>query len=513
MSAVRIAPAPSPAPHPKTRLEVFISYAEEDALLVRDVKEVLSKPFAFLLNFFVDNEVIKDGDDWRKKINEQLDAADVLLIISTGQRRESHDFCGYEVGYFSRSIKERPTIDGIINRQIIPLIIGARPPSSVMNIQGVIIREEDIFNFDLVPGDLSSEEKFLEKIRENNPFTKLLRHLRDTLADMSQIRLQDDDLRRMDQSINECTTQLYKTIFGYLRGRVFTEDSPERKLVVRTALPPLPGDQDSLMAGSTIEFGGQSFDLFGLPKFPPPLKWPAFISQINRAEIATQWREGISNLVFSSVNGVPPDNYYFVSSLRADRLFRLFVSRSITYYSGQKEVHIYIVQRAPIKEYGDTKTTKLLKAISVGARYRSLFLERTSPFSPRLMAYSFGKDLRSAVANLWDELQQLLFEAHQSKLDDPELLAAIYDDQPHDEMDDIARVWFAAQKKLNDVAHQITAVEDDKVAACRPAFMAALTEFCEQTEQMNRTFTAGALRALDKEIGRKFANAPASGGH
>jgi beta-galactosidase GanA len=49
----------------KTRLEVFVSYAEEDAPLVNEITEELSKP-----NFVVDTDTIKDGDRWREKIND-----------------------------------------------------------------------------------------------------------------------------------------------------------------------------------------------------------------------------------------------------------------------------------------------------------------------------------------------------------------------------------------------------------------------------------------------------------
>ena len=488
----------------KTRLEVFVSYAKEDALLVRDIREELSKPFGLLLGFFVDTETIKDGDDWRAKINERLDSADILLIISTGQQRGSHDFPGFEVGYFSRSIKERPSVDQRIGRQIIPLIIGGKAPSAVLDIQGIIIQQEDIFNFEVAPGDLSSEAKFLQSLPADNSFRKLLLHLRDIVTAMSQIQLTDNELSVLDKNINECAARLYKRAFAYLQGRIYAESFPERKLIIRTALPPLPAEQDLILSGAMVELVGQSFDLFGLPERPRQHTWSAFMSEIARAEIATQWREGIRTLVAAALCGTPADNYYFVSSLRGDRSFRLFVSLNRTYYSGQKEVHIYIVERAPTKDYGDSKTTKLLKAISIGLRYRSLFLESTSPFCPRLVGFYLGKDLRPAVAELWQELQILLADAKQAKLDDPELLAAIYNNEPHLKIDELATVWAEAENNLNKITHEVMGIDDDKVAAIKPAFMAALKQFCDQTEKMNREFTASALRALEAEITSKL---------
>jgi hypothetical protein len=425
-------------------------------------------------------------------------------MISTGQQRESHDFPGFEVGYFSRSIKERPTIDERIGRQIIPLIIGGKPPSSVLNIQGIIIEREDIFNFEVAPDDLSGDAKPLQGEPRDNPFRKLLLHLRDLVTALSQVELSDNDLSILNKNINECADRLYKRAFAYLQCRVYAESYPERKLIIRTALPPLPTDQDQVLADSTVELVGQSFELFGIPERPRQHKWPAFMSQIMRAEIATQWREGIRALVSTALSGTLSDNYYYVSSLRGDRSFRLFVSLNRTYYSGQKEIHVYIVEKAPIKDFGDLKTTKLLKAISVGLRYRSLFLESTSPFSPRLVGFYLGKDLRPAVAELWQELQILLADARQAKIDDPDLLAAIYNNEPHERIDEMATVWNQAENNLNKITHQIMIVDDDRVVSMKPAFMIALKQFCDQTEEINREFTARALRALESEITTKL---------
>jgi len=93
----------------KSTLEVFVSYAKEDLSLVREIVEELKKPFGYALRFFIDDRSIDDGDDWRDKINDALDRADILLIVSTGHRRESHSFTGYEVGWFSNSKKFAPT--------------------------------------------------------------------------------------------------------------------------------------------------------------------------------------------------------------------------------------------------------------------------------------------------------------------------------------------------------------------------------------------------------------------
>ena len=76
------------------------------------------------------------------------------------------------------------------------------------------------------------------------------------------------------------------------------------------------------------------------------------------------WRESIRLLVSSVLQG-SGDNYIVISTIQKDVAYRLFVSRVVTYVSGQTEIHIYIVE-IKSREYGDKETTQLLKAVSVG---------------------------------------------------------------------------------------------------------------------------------------------------
>jgi hypothetical protein len=504
MLDVQNVPIQSPGEAPrKTKLEVFISYAKEDASLVRDITDELKRPFSYLLNFFVDNRSIEDGDEWRKTINDRLESADILLIVSTGHKRESHDFPGFELGYFSRSIKERPNSAGI-KRQIIPLIIGGKPPTAILDIQGIIIEADRIYSFDVAPGNLSNENS-LQNMPLDNPFTKLLLHLGNIVTRMPESPLNREDLDDLNRKISECAPRLYQKVFSYLRGRVFSEVLPERKLVVWTGLPPLPADGEAVLAQSTIEFLGQSFEVFGLPERPPILTWSAFLSSITAPEVAAQWKEGIRTLVSAALSGMPTDNYYFVSSPKAARSFRLFVSLARTYYSGQRAVHIYIVELAPAKDYGDAKTTKLMKAISIAMRYRSLFLESDSPFSPEIMGFVLAEDFRQRVTELWTELQRILTEARQAELDDPELLSFVYGKGGHTRLDELVVIWAEAEAELNKITHKVIAADADKAPAIKPAFMAKLTHFCDRTAEMNREYAVKALGALQAEIMRKIS--------
>ena len=70
-------------------------------------------------------------------------------------------------------------------------------------------------------------------------------------------------------------------------------------------------------------------------------------------------------------------------------------------------------------------------------------------------------------------------------------------------------VWVEAEANLGKIIHDVMTAQDDKCAAMKGAFMAALQHFCDKTEEMNREFGRPAvLRALEKEITQKFGDAP-----
>lgn len=167
------------------------------------------------------------------------------------------------------------------------------------------------------------------------------------------------------------------------------EDIPERKIVI--CAEPHGADENALFVGAKIQLEGRSFDLFGITETPTrAFTWEQFLSKINPAELAAAWSEGIKVMVAAALKRDYDDNYHVVSSLRGDKAFRLFVSRVVTYYSGSVEIHIYVVEMK-IKDYGDQSTTRLLKAISAGLRFRFLILEKQSPFTVANLEYQTVK--------------------------------------------------------------------------------------------------------------------------
>lgn len=135
-----------------------------------------------------------------------------------------------------------------------------------------------------------------------------------------------------------------------------------------------------------IELVGKYFDSFGIPEYSGgrEFKWADFLARMDSTAIGA-WREGIRLLVSSVLQG-SGDNYMVISTIQKDVAYRLFVSRVVTYVSKQTEIHIYIVE-IKSREYGDKETTQLLKAVSVGLRFRFLVFEQDSEFTPQNLGF------------------------------------------------------------------------------------------------------------------------------
>ena len=89
-------------------INIFISYATEDRELVASIESLLKDTFEFApLHIHRDVE-IKEGQNWPQQIDQALLETDILLVIFTDRMKASHSYTGYEIGYFNRSIQQRP---------------------------------------------------------------------------------------------------------------------------------------------------------------------------------------------------------------------------------------------------------------------------------------------------------------------------------------------------------------------------------------------------------------------
>jgi hypothetical protein len=492
-------------PAEPARLQVFISYATEDENLARSIGDELRKAFGpTILKVSIAAEY-KLGASWRQGLEDDLNTTDILLIVATGLQKLSHSFTGFEVGYFKGSRKYQPRMMHFESeRLIIPIAIATNIPDPVVDVQSLQL-DTPLDALNVQQGNLRDQNTFLESVgyaSRKNPLLKLFTRIQSVIK--TAIELSDEELEAFDEAIRNSSKRLHETIFAELRRRVSTESFPERKIIIRMEARTKETKSKDPLAGATIEFLGRSFELFG---FDPPgageRTCEGFLATIPAEQIAASWADIIRSLVVAARQGDFRENRRLLASADQTRFFRIFVARSVLFYSGVTELHIYVVE-VKSRDYGDPGTTMLLKAISVGLQYRFMFLERNSEFSPASFALTLLDGLHEKISHLIQELDFLLWMSKDAGLREPENLLRIYGQSlGSDELDERAALWEQHKDELYLAAYAVLGVLNPQdLSTKKREFIKVLKLFCNSTQEMNRDFTARTLRALEDVVSK-----------
>jgi len=125
--------------HIDSPYKIFISHkVSEHGYAVRKFKKILNRDGALrkFLKIYVSSEVAP-GEDWAKRLHDELDAADMLLYIycyNTPPR--DNDWCNYETGYFAKK-SNRSNIITIVPK-------GVKPPSPFQSYQFIELTSDGI---------------------------------------------------------------------------------------------------------------------------------------------------------------------------------------------------------------------------------------------------------------------------------------------------------------------------------------------------------------------------------
>jgi hypothetical protein len=486
--------------HSPSCINIFISYAREDKELVASIDNLLRDTFEFApLNIYRDIE-IKEGQNWAKQIDVALQEADILLVIFTDRMKMSHSYTGYEIGYFNRSIQQRRKGSAGFDRIYIPFCIGADVPDTMHDIQGVSIGGDEVYKVLKTKIESGSEPV----VGEDHPVFKLLARLSDLVM---QTLGTGNGRASKSTRVTKQASALYRIIHEYLQGRVSSETYPERKLIIRTSTRPDFGRDGVDLTKSSVELIGDFADIFNVTigqTIGREFAWSELCERIP-SELRANCVAGIQQLATTVLKG-GGDNYHVVTTVPRDKSFRLFVSKVVTYVSQKTEIHIYVVQMRT-KEYGDPESTRLLKSISVGLRFRSLVLEEESPFRPEKLGHPVvtAADLKAKVSEMLGQMDLILRECVEADLSDPALLILIWGKGQEKKVQDMLDLWEMTRKRLYTTADEVLSSGDDEsFRRKRENFIKALQAFGEDIETMNREFTSRVLTLLRDYVERKI---------
>ncbi len=122
-------------------VRVFVSHKHEDRELAKSIKEIVEPYAPSRLECFISGENIVAGEDWKKRVKQELRKSNLLLLLFTQPAKE-WDWCLFEAGLFT------PLLSDDDRRRIVcihpPDSDGPRP---LTNLQGVKADPENMGKF------------------------------------------------------------------------------------------------------------------------------------------------------------------------------------------------------------------------------------------------------------------------------------------------------------------------------------------------------------------------------
>lgn len=139
-----------------------------------------------------------------------------------------------------------------------------------------------------------------------SPIFKLFKRILEIIK--QSVRFTDDELDAFNDQLLESAARLMNVVHRDSQKRVFLENFPERKIVVRTVPVANNHGRDDALSDATVEFFG-GFHSFG---FQVPqggsIPWPQFAAVIEQEDVARCWTDTIQMLVSAAVRGDFRDN-------------------------------------------------------------------------------------------------------------------------------------------------------------------------------------------------------------
>jgi len=144
----------------------------------------------------------------------------------------------------------------------------------------------------------------------------------------------------------------------------------------------------------------------------------------------------------------------------------------------------------------------LLKAITVGLMYRSLFLEgNASDFSPEAIRATLPRDLPAATSELLQELDYVLWQSEQAELDKSKNIQIIWPPQQRGELEGRLREWNNVKSDLEASARKVLrAADDQELQLAKNNFEDCLSSFYSVTAPMNKEVLSRVLKQLDNIV-------------
>ena len=254
------------------------------------------------------------------------------------------------------------------------------------------------------------------------------------------------------------------------KGRVFAEYRrrpkavlrPQKQLVIR--YESAATTRGLVQSPASISFHGGAASVFGMPDGDSnPVPWQVFGERVAPNSLGTFWTTTLAKIL--DIGGsaeLIQANQGLIASYNQSRLFRAVLTSWTTYHDGSAEANIYLIEVQRRADFGNPKTTVLLKALQLTCRFRFLFLEKQSEFYYLNVQVADRKNLRSLANRIATELDLLQSDSVDADLDKPGTYAGFLADS---QLLAMAQDWLPLEQQLRKACAAAINADGDSTAA------------------------------------------------
>jgi hypothetical protein len=359
---------------------VFISYAHEDTIIAKAIKDQLtllaqSGKGGPSLNCFLDTESIQPAIRYEPVIRAALDQADWLIVVFTGYQSV---YCGYEIGMYSIikpqldiSIDEKPVacLHDVAQKKL-PAVVEGYNTTLISRIAPYLPDPPNMFtpNADLW---------------WNSPVGRLLRAICAT-KDLYTPQHRENNPVQYQIDIAQAASNIAHS-FEIARQEDEQSETPLQAGLELIVFPPFEGKDGRIPPKSTVLGSSGAFDILGL-KVPysvgdseaPRITWEELrqaLSTPGRANVPWIDRLETNICLAAALKNPQPDDVTFRGSGQG-RIYRAVLTRYKLYKNGKRRFYVLLVETFDRRFVGDTDTSLLLAALMLASRWRFTFFER-----------------------------------------------------------------------------------------------------------------------------------------
>jgi hypothetical protein len=489
-------------------VKIFISYAGEDEDIMNAVSHSLERLKGLSnsnIRTIFDKKSLDVGTPvpLLRDISDKLLGSDYLVILYTGALKKSFSWTGTELGIFWGFIRADERDFGISKRQIIAIYFDEKPPVD----WGALGLNLDVSSLDLrLPRD-QFRFNVVKTIREGNYYTQLINaflaigaaadeRLPAQLGEQSfsPSQWQEYLAARSNAIKSDIVPDLMAQLHDSFSRRVKITNVEQRLIEFRMPKSfEFSDDAPTLPDDTVLLEHGEAFSLFKVGAADSVMTWGSFKSALQGAAEAN-WI--IASIERSAISAVSPDiardDEQIIRAPDGGAIYRLIITRRLEFFDGSKLVHMYFIPALRFAFLEKSNTAVTLGYINVAVRYRSVFIDPSSPLGVLDYYRSIEFDqLKSKVRRSIREPLIIEDESHILRLDQRESIAIYYGSSRNaaimvggmqEEWIKVRRTLMAAAQLL--LKTPVTA-DQKKIDEVRGEWVAALNDFVDVSDRIN----------------------------